>query len=285
MVMEILEKAEIQNCIHYESEVLPTVEIYDLEKDVAEEKTFFKNEIAFMREGKLRFSFRDHPEKVVCKGEFIFVPVGGVFRYVALEKTQLIIVRLNKGVKLCEGYLVEDLYKRCGEHPEEYHKEIYALAINRPLQLFLDGLHESILGGLNCRYYFDTKVKELFILLKAYYPYDSLRKFFSLILSPDTTFSEHVRANHHNYKTAKELAEAMNMTPKLFSKKFIKIFGESSMKWMKKEKALRVYSELHSSQNPIAQIADKYKFSSQSHLNKFCKREFGKNPGEIRRGG
>lgn len=283
--MELTNKAEHQGCFHNESGAQPTVEIRKLEKGYKEELVFRKNEIAFMIKGGLRFNFRDHPEKVLREGEFIFIPVGGVFRYEVLENARITIIRPNGNVRLCEGFLIEKLYKKDNIPSLNDPCAIHTLEINRPLRLFLEGLNEIAQGGLNCRYYFDIKAKELFILLKAYYTREQLRDFFSLILSPDTVFSEHIRANHHKYKAVKELAWSMNMTQKAFSKKFTKVFGESAMSWMRKEKALSVYSELYAGRETIAQIADKYKFSSQSHLNKFCKGEFGKNPGEIRKGG
>lgn len=281
--METFKREKILSCIHYKCDIVPSVEICKLDQGQTKEKIFCRNEIAFILKGEIRFAFRNLPEKVFREGEFIFVPVGGTFRYTVLKKTRILIIRLNENIKLCEGYLIEELYTQGKSAIAQKRKEICVLPVNRPLRLFLNGLSETALDGLNCRYYFDTKSRELFILLRAYYSLEQLRDFFSLIISPDTAFSEYIRANHQHYKTAKELAEAMHMTPKLFSKKFIKVFGEPSIHWMKKEKALSVYSDLHSGRAPLAQLVDKYRFSSQSHLNKFCKREFGKNPGEIRK--
>lgn len=284
-IMEILDKARLQSCFYYENELPPTVEIRELEQGYEEEIIVRKNGISFMMKGEVRFTFRDYPEKTHHRGEFIFIPVGGMFRYRVIKKALIVIVRLNERVNLCEGCHIEELFKQGGAQSERSSREVNALKMNLPLWHFLIGLNRAVRGGLNCRYYFDTKARELFILLKAYYSQEVLRDFFSLILSPDTEFSEHVRANHHKYKTAKELAEAMNLEPKLFSKKFMKIFGEPPINWMEKEKAYRIYAELNFGRKPIAQIADEFRFSSQSHLNKFCKRVFSKNPREIRNSG
>jgi len=97
-------------------------------------------------------------------------------------------------------------------------------------------------------------------------------------------FQEYVRANHSKYNSVAEFAEAMSMTPKNFSVKFVKVFGETPQHWMTKEKAKLVYTELSSGNKSIIQIADEQGFSSQQHLYKFCQREFGKNPKEIRNG-
>lgn len=280
--MDILEKAELQRCFYNDKETPPTVEIRKLEKEYTEELIFRRNEIVFMTEGKVRFIFRGHPEKTLSTGEFIFVPMGGVFRFVVVENTQVTVIRLNGNVNLCGSCRIEDLYRR-SDPALDNNKDVFALTINHPLQLFLEGLNKAVQGGLNCRYYFDIKAKEILILLKAYYLHEQLSLFFSPILSPDTIFSEYVRAHHHKYATARELADAMYMTPKLFSKKFIAIFGEPATDWLRREKALNVYSELIVGNEAIAQIAYKYNFSSQSHLNRFCKKEFGENPGKIRK--
>lgn len=281
--MDVLNKADMLNCFYHEGETRATVEIRCLEQGYEEEITFRKSEIVFIIEGELRFLFRDHDERKLREGEFVFLPARGEFRYTIVKKTRAVIFRLNGSVKLCDGYRIEELYVQSGEQQKYTRREVYPLEVNYPLRLFLKGLSEAVSGGLSCRNYFDIKTKELFVLLKVYYSHEALRSFFSLILSPDTAFSEYVRANHYKYKTAKELAEAMNITPKLFSKKFMRIFGEPAQEWMIREKAHRIYSDLHTGDEPIALVADKFWFSSQSHLNKFCKREFGKTPGEIRR--
>lgn len=283
--MEILDKAEHQRCFHYENEAPSTVEVRKFEKEHEEELVFHKNGVVFIMSGEVRLAFRDREEKLLRRNEFVFIPTGKVFQFKVLRKTQMIIIRPNGSVELCGGFLIEKLYRKGNTLLQNEQGDICTLTLNRPMKLFLDGLTEITQDGFNCRYYFDTKVKEMFILLKAYYPREQLHDFFASILSPDTIFSEHIRSNCHKYVTTKEMAWAMNMTPKNFSKKFISIFGELPTDWMRREKARRVYSELYTGQQPIAHIADKYNFSSQSHLNKFCMREFGKNPGKIRKEG
>ena len=95
-------------------------------------------------------------------------------------------------------------------------------------------------------------------------------------------FQEYVRANHSKYNSVAEFAEAIGMTPKNFAVVFVKVFKETPQRWMAKEKAKLVYTELSSGNKSIAQIADEQGFSSQQHLCKFCQREFGESPKKIR---
>lgn len=283
VIMEILNKIEHLGCLYYEKGERPTVEILNLEQNHEEEMSLRKNEIVFMTEGKLSFTFRNHPEKIIHKGQFIFITVGGVFHYVVLEKTRMVVLRLNEHISLCKGYYIEQLYGENGELAIKSRREVCALEINRPLWRFLNELNETVASGLNCRYYFDMKVRELLLLLRAYYPPEQLREFFSLIMTPETVFYEYIQANYPRYPTIGELAASMNLSVKHFGKVFTRIFGVPPGKWLNSQRAHIIYSELHSGNKPIKQIADEYGFPTQQHLNRFCKRELGKNPGEIRR--
>jgi AraC-like DNA-binding protein len=255
-----------------------------LARGVSDEMTFSRNEIVFEMEGKIRFRFRDHPEKLVGKGYFVFLPVGGLFRYKAVKDSVVMVIRLHRNVKLCEGFIVEQLLAKSRPQEEmEKPESVTALEILPPIWHFLEGLNGCISDGLRCANYFNTKIEELFILLFVYYSKESLHDFFSLILSPDTLFSEQVRLNYHKYHTAQELAHSMHMTVSKFNKKFKSVFGMPPYQWMLEGKAKRIHSEVYSGNKPLKQIAEEYGFTAQSHLNRFCKEIFGINPGEIRK--
>lgn len=274
-------------CIYYGHVKNPIVEVCNFERGTNERFSFNKNKIIFILEGRLRFRYNNFFEKEVTKGEFFFIPSSGEFNFTILSQSLVMFIRLRGDGVICEGCNVELLYK---DKKENYRQEgvngsdIKLLKINPLLWHFVSGLNEYITDGLiNCCSYFDTKIKELLIILRTCYSINKLQDFFSLILSPDMEFLKYVKVNHYKYKTVAGLAGAMNMTPKYFSKKFVEVFGETPLRWMTKEKARRVYADLYAGNKTIMQIADEHGFSSQQHLNKFCNREFGKNPGKIKK--
>lgn len=284
--MEIVNKPAHKNCFCYEGDMAaPTVGIREMECGHEEEQVFPRNEIAFMTEGEARFSFGGCPEQTQHEGEFIFIPMGGTFRFVAVKRTTVVVVRLNNSITLCNNCRLEDLYRRpCAPAGEENPPAIHTLEINPSLSGFVHSLDNVVRSGLCCRHYFDTKAREMLILLRAYYSDDRLRGFFSLILTPDIRFSEHVRANHHLCHTVSELAESLNMTLKHFEKIFYRVFGMPPGRWMNREKAHMIRHELCLGTKPLKQITDDYGFANQQQLNRFCKREMGFNPGEMRNG-
>jgi AraC-like DNA-binding protein len=284
MIMGILNQKDHRSCFHYEGGDRPTVEIRKLEAGHQDEIVLYRNEIVFVTEGEVRCSFRSEAEKLVRKDEFVFIPVGGTFRYKVLKTARITIVRLNTHIHLCEGCRIEELYPSSHNNTAALPVGLFALKINRPMQRFLYGLNETTQGGLKCRYYFNTKVRELFILLKAYYPLQDLQAFFSLLISSDTAFSERVRASHQRYRTVVELASSMNLSTKHFEKVFKRVLGVSPGKWMNNEKAQLIHHELRLGDKPLKQIAEEYGFSTQQQLNRFCKRELGNPPRQIRLG-
>lgn len=115
------------------------------------------------------------------------------------------------GGVICESCNVQQLYKDEAEVTEEEVNDaadINMLKINPLMWTFLHGLNESIKSGLNCRGYFDNKIKEMLIILKASYPRKELQSFFYLILSPNMAFMEYVRGNNGKYNSVAEFAQA-----------------------------------------------------------------------------
>jgi AraC-like DNA-binding protein len=66
-----------------------------------------------------------------------------------------------------------------------------------------------------------------------------------------------------------------------FDLKFKKEFGMPPLRWMLKEKAKRVRFSMAESDITLSDIMQKYNFNSPTHLNRFCKQQFGCSPTEL----
>jgi len=284
--MKIFNPQEHLSCLYYGCGSKAAIEIRSFDRGHSKTLPLEKNKIICVLEGELKFKYREQPVKHVAKGRFFFIPSGGKFTFTATRDTRVMVIRIQKNVFLCEGCSIEQLYKeKIGSddpltHPAE---GVTTLEMNRPLWRFAEELEESMGAGLNCKYYHDLKIKEILIFIRAYYSREDLRELFSTVLSPDTQFSEFVRANHTVLKTVGELAAACHMTPQTFAKKFTRVFGTTPGQWLKKEKAKEIYAALYAGKKSIVEIADEYGFSAQPQFNRFCKVQWGKTPGEIRR--
>ncbi len=100
------------------------------------------------------------------------------------------------------------------------------------------------------------------MLLKAFYSREELAAFFGTTLYEDIAFPIYILKNHHAYDSVAEIAEAMHYTVSGFSKRFIRVFGTPPSKWMKEQKAKRIYREVCFGKQNFKELADSYNFSS-----------------------
>ena len=121
------------------------------------------------------------------------------------------------------------------------------------------------------------------MILYIYYSKEDLYNFFYSILSQDTAFSEYIRLNWNKFHSVNEMAKSMNLTHKQFYKRFISMFGQTPQQWMKESRASSILKELIFTSKLIKQIANENSFSSEPQFTRFCKRQLGKTPTQIRK--
>ncbi|MDR0795245.1 MAG: helix-turn-helix domain-containing protein, partial [Tannerella sp.] len=279
--MKLYNKEEHLACYCYDNGIKPLIEMRTIKKSEADEMEISFNEIVFVLKGKLRFTTNNSFRTEVSKSHFLLLPAGKVIRYRALTDCMVLIVRLQEDIQLCHTYNLERLSNKMKtvDIPELF----YTLKINQHVKHFAEGLSSTWEDGLKCRYFFLAKISEFLILLRAYYSEEELYCFFYHTLTSELAFSEFIRTNHLQYPTVNKLADAMHMSPQQFSRRFNIIFGEAPYKWMMREKGRLIYGEICRSKKHLKDIAKEFGFTVQANFNRFCKTEFGLNPGEIRK--
>lgn len=75
----------------------------------------------------------------------------------------------------------------------------------------------------------------------------------------------------------------MNNSTSTFRNRFKEVFGIPAYQWMKQQKIILIQQELELGTKSFKEIAYEYNFSSVQVFNDFCKTNFGKSPGEIRK--
>jgi AraC-like DNA-binding protein len=165
----------------------------------------------------------------------------------------------------------------------EKPESLTVLDFNVRMWHFANGLVCTWEDGLRCRFYLQAKINELLLLIRLYYSEEQLGRFFYFILKSDTVFWDFVQTNYLHYSTVGKLAEAMNLTPQQFTRRFNSVFGQAPYGWMQREKARLIYGEICRSDKPIKEIASNFGFPIPANFNRFCKTAFGMNPGAIRK--
>lgn len=294
--MNILYISEHLNCFNYDKGKKPMIEPVRIAEGDKGNSTSTSNMVVFILEGRINYIFKDCPAHDGHKGQILFIPSGSSYSYMALTHVKFLVFRIYEPITLCANYSLEKLYKKNKENRENagngndtnYEPETEhfgCLEANIYLWHFLDGITDCIANGLKCRCWFEMKIKEFFLLLRAYYPKEEICDFLYPILSYNTAFSEHIRRYWKDFRTVKELAAFMHMTPKQFSIRFVAVFGKTPYKWMMEGRARIIYHEITSTDRLFKQIAIENGFASDSLFTRFCKTTFGKTPSEIRKSG
>lgn len=283
--MKLSHEYEHEQCFHFERSAKPAIEMVRIAEGDSSKLEISNNEVVFFMEGRVRFIFGNFPDYEGKKGEILFLPAGGRYSYTAINNSLLVIFRIRGPIVLCDNYSVEKLYgsrEKGITYLPHTRRRFSVMDINTRIWHFLDGIIDSLNDGVKCKVYFDLKIKEFFMLVRLYYTKKDIYDFLYLILSEDTSFSEYVRMRWHRFRNVEEMAEYMHLTPRQFSERFKKIFAATPYKWMKEERTKIIRQQLISTNKPIKQVAFENGFSDLPQFTKFCKKEIGKTPTDIR---
>jgi len=272
--------------MHFDHSARPQIEVVRIDKGTTRILELHQNEVLFFLEGRMQLGFRGFPEYEGIKGKILFLPAAHTYTYRALTRSVVLVFRLTETLQLCDGFHVEKLSMlRNRQIQNDYlpqTRKFSTLEINSHIWTFLDGLLAILNDGIRCRVFFEMKIREFFMMVRWYYPQEEICDFLYCIISADTVFSEHIRLHWRRYKNVAELADSMHMTPRQFSRKFVKVFATTPYKWMKEGKIRIIYRELTTTNKPYKYIAEEYGFRSSQQFAKYVKEALGKTPGQIR---
>ena len=279
--MKTFDLARHLSCYCYDNKEKPLISPIEIECEETGEFMLPDNEIVFMLKGKVHLKLRNNISGDLHKGQFVFLPAGDHLQYKAMIKSTMLVLRLTESIHLCHNLSVEQLHSSMKW--KEKPVSIFPLKVNTRLWHYVRGLMDTWQDGLRCKVYIRSEVAKLLTMLPIYYSRDELFNFFSPILSPDTIFSEFVRMNHLKFRSVKDFASGLNITPQQFTRRFHAVFGEAPYEWMQREKALVIYGEICQSDKPLKEIAADYGFIDQANFNRFCKAYYEMTPGRIRK--
>ena len=277
-ISKILYPQEHLACYNYEKGQNSRLEILKRPKGFVIERTLIDTEIVFLISGRFKLSYDKVMKEEIPQGKIMLFPPGSHVVAEVIEDVHFIICRVRDVVQLCECMSLERLHKEVGEIPKGFH----LLDINDRISKFVELFVECVEDGLKCTYYFATKMKELFFMLRAYYTKEQLAGFFSPLLGKDAQFMNLMYKNYRNVKSVQELADLSNYSLSGFKKQFQRVFGTSASEWMSSQKATRIFQDLHNSPLSIKELVDRHDFSSVSAFSTFCQNKFGMPPGQIR---
>lgn len=167
------------------------------------------------------------------------------------------------------------------EQKMEEESSVMKMEIRDILVDFLNLLILYLKDGLNCRYLFEEKQEELFIILKSCYCEEELAWFLHpLTIRKNKDLKKFIIENCHRAKNVHELATICGYSMGGFKRVFKEIFNEPVYRWMLQQKADMLRISLAEKNVNLKVIIDEFGFSSPAHFTKFCKQWLGMVPTE-----
>jgi AraC-like DNA-binding protein len=237
------------------------------------------NHLVFLLNGSLWVQCNDLPPiEVGCK-ELFLIPKSSIF---ALKS------RLPGNLIVCSFDSLYSIYNKL-------ILRIYTamlplttftfspLPVNHVLEEYLSVLQEYVRKDMDSDFLCKIKFQELFLLFEHFYHKEQMVGLLYPILGQSLDFKNRVMQHFLSVNNVDELARRIGMGRATFDIKFKKEFGTSPLQWILKEKAKHVYFSLSEPGSTLSDIMNKYNFNSSTHLNRFCRQQFGCTPSELRK--
>ena len=268
------------NCHHYGCALRCPFKAHTLGRGehmvIDSEKHFM---FVFVETRSASYSYGDETEKHACRGDF-FLFLGTqrtVTIYGEGKETRVYTFFFSKPTQLCDNYAISGLKDKA---PTSH--VFISLPTHESIKMVLQSIIYMHDHQLNCINIYESKLKELFFYLGAFYEREQVAWLLAPLLRQEIDFKEFVVQNFLRAKTVQDLADQRGMPVRVFKKKFQESFNMPPYTWMLQEKAKYIDQQLADAAVPFSEIIKDFGFSSPSHFTVFCRRQFDMTPTQRR---
>ena len=236
------------------------------------------NHLVFLLTGETEVIYGSLYPRRVSGGNMLFLTPMSNCVCKALAPVKMIIVGMDRITHSCDKFFFQNLSPIYSLIKYEFRE----LEIRIPMDSFLDLIYCYLKENISVNDLFPSKIRELFILFRAYYSSEEVAMLFYPLLGKNMEFRKMVADNYLRVKNAKEYADLCGYSLGVFQRKFKDVFGETVYQWMQRQKAEQIKHMLMTTDISLKELAEKLDFASPAHLNKFCKIWFEMTPTEVR---
>lgn len=194
----------------------------------------------------------------------------------SLSDSFFLILCLDNPNILCSKFEITELE----QYLPETVPDAPSLRMNEPVRLLLESILFYLDHKMLCCHLHELKLGEWFFLMHYFYTKKQNAIFFYPLIRENDSFKAMVREKAKKVTTVNELADACYMSTKTLTRKFKKVFNTTPKQWLLQQKKEQVMTEFLLTQNK-KELPEKLGFSSYSHLNYYCIRQFGKSLKEL----
>lgn len=267
------------SCNHYISDIRVGFKYMELKAGtelVNEESSI--NYLVFILEGRIEIHYNQHSDNFFHAGELFLIPYLSIMSGKALTDVSLIVCHFMKPPNLCDKTELQSLSSLCADSVFSFQ----SLDIRPIMNNFLILLKSYLQDGASCMHLHEIKHKEMFLLFRFYYSKEELANLFHPIIGQSFDFREKVILSYNRHSKVQQLADYCGYSMTTFTEKFKAEFNSSPLEWIQKQKAPYIQSMIADISVPIKEIVDEFQFTSQTHLNTYCKKFFGLTAVQLR---
>lgn len=234
----------------------------------------------FVMSGKLMLCHQKNVETVVNVGEMA-TAVFTEQSYVTFMEDS-VCMRLyiqGDGLDFCHRIVNSGVLQRLGKQEGAQGK---VLRMIPEVQTIMRQMMGYITDGLMCCDVHAMKQRELAAVLQAYYRPADLLPFIGPIYDPNARFYNDVMKLVGDYLSVNEMASQLNMSYPAFIRHFRKVFKDTPLEWLSKNRMKRLRDLLRNTAHTEQEIADELRFSTVQNMRAFCKARCGQTPAQLR---
>lgn len=194
----------------------------------------------------------------------------------SLSDTSFLVLRFSDPNVLCDK--IE--YAELGNYLSDEFSELPSLLMEEPIRLLAQSVVFYLDHKIHSRHLHELKLGEWFFLMRNFYTKKQNAFFFQSIFKQNDSFEMEVREKAKKVTTVNELADACHMSTKTLTRRFKKVFNTTPKQWLLQQKKTQVMTEFLQTKNK-KELPERLGFSSYSHLNYYCVRQFGKSLREL----
>lgn len=279
--MTLLCKNEHISCTNYAEEFNKVFTLMEIPEGHTVERRFLNTTfLVILLQGDIEIRYEIDKYFTPQLGYMFLLPKNKQITTFARKATTLLLCSFTNDLRLYSRFSIQQLSHFISESTCQ---NPYCLKLDIRLQSFFSLLVDCLKEGLGCIHYHQIKRDELFLYLRAGYTKEELALFFYPVLGQNLEFKDFVLMNSRKIFDVKNFALQANMSLSTFNRRFKETFNETAKNWLLLRKQEFVKRDVALSNLSFSEIAEKYKFSSTSYLDTFCKKYFGKTPKEIRK--
>lgn len=237
-----------------------------------------KNHLLFLLSGEMKVNYGNlYPRNIQSGNMLLLTPLSNYICH-TLTPVEMIVLEFDTLAGGCDKFIFQFLSPIYTLIKYEFQE----LEIREPLKKYLSLIQSYLKVDSLSTALCQEKMKELFILLRAYYDTEEFVRLFYPLLGKNMEFRKMITDNYLRVKNASEYADLCGYSLGAFQRKFKDVFGETVYQWMQKQKAEQIKHRLMATEVSLKELSEDFDFASPAHLNKFCKIWFGMTPTELR---